>query len=94
MKKLSIVMFLFFMLSACSQKPGYVVEKIEDGDTIVVKIDGQSKRIQLSGIDAPEDTVNPKFKLDLKTRGLNKQELLGLGNAASDFLKSQLAAGE
>jgi micrococcal nuclease len=81
-------------IAACSREPYYVVEKIEDGDTIVVKIDGKSQRIQLAGIDAPEDTENPKFKLDVKTKGINEVDLLGIGQAATTYLKSQLAAGE
>lgn len=89
------MLLLFVMgIAGCSPKPSYVVQKIEDGDTIVIKIDGKSQRIQLAGIDAPEDTENPKFKLDLKTKDINEVDLLGIGQAATTFLKSQLAAGE
>jgi len=93
MKKLFLLL-LALGIAGCSQKPSFVVEKIEDGDTIVVTIDGKSQRIQLSGIDAPEDTENAKFKLDVKTKGISEQQLLEIGGAATDFLKSQLAAGE
>ncbi len=93
--QVSVCLLLFTLgIAGCAQKPSFVVEKIEDGDTIVVNIEGKSQRIQLAGIDAPEDTENAKFKLDVKTRGISKNELLEIGAVATGFLKSQLAAGE
>jgi micrococcal nuclease len=82
------------LITACSQQPSYIVENIEDGDTITVNIDGKSQRIQLSGIDAPENTENAKFNLDIKVKELNKEALLKLGDKATDYLKSQIAVGQ
>jgi len=36
-----------------------VVERVVDGDTLVVRIDGESERVRLLGIDTPE-TVHPQ----------------------------------
>ncbi|MCK5917226.1 MAG: thermonuclease family protein [Cocleimonas sp.] len=85
---------LFSLMTACSQPPSYIVENIEDGDTIIVSLNGKSQRIQLSGIDAPENTENAKFSLDIKVKKLNKEALLALGNKATDYLTSQVAVGQ
>jgi len=80
---------------ANAQTQDYTVESIEDGDTItIINLDGESRRIQLSGIDAPEDTENAKLKLDIRKKGLPKEALLEIGEQATSFLKSQVAAGQ
>ena len=89
-----ISILVFSSITACSQLlPSYVLESIEDGDTIIVTLDGNSQRIQLLGIDAPENTENAKFNLDVKVKGLGKEELLILGNKSTDYLKSQIKKG-
>lgn len=40
--------------SADSAKANAIVERIVDGDTIVVLIDGRDERVRLTGIDTPE----------------------------------------
>ena len=67
--------------------------KVEDGDTLVVEIEGVENRIQISGIDAPENTDNAKFQLDIRTTGLDAAALLVIGNAATEHLKSLLPSG-
>lgn len=62
----------------------------EDGDTLRVNLAGKTQRIQLSGIDAPEDTENPKFKVDLKRTGLDDETLLALGVIATEHLRRLL----
>ena len=64
--------------------------ELEDGDTFVVQIAGTAERIQLSGIDAPEDTDNAKFQHDLKRTGLDRETLLALGRAATAHLRALL----
>lgn len=61
--------------------------KVEDGDTIIVTIEGKTQRVQLSGIDAPEDIDNPKLKVDLKRTKLNKETLLNLGKESTEQLR-------
>lgn len=62
--------------------------QLEDGDTLVISINGKQQRIQLDGIDAPEDTDNPKLQSDLTRTGLSKDTLLGLGQQATDHLRT------
>ncbi|MCU7905389.1 MAG: thermonuclease family protein [Candidatus Thiodiazotropha sp. (ex Epidulcina cf. delphinae)] len=61
--------------------------KVEDGDTLLVTMHGETKRVQLLGIDAPEDVENPKFKMDLKRTALDQEILLLLGIMASNHLR-------
>jgi len=48
------------VLSSRSAKPGYVkVEKVVDGDTVDVSIEGKTTRVRLIGINSPE-SVDPR----------------------------------
>ncbi len=90
MKYISIACFLLIiqLLTACTDKPMYNVVSVEDGDTIILSINGKNERVQLKGIDAPEDTENPKLKVDLKRTGLDKEQLLTIGKQATQYLQS------
>ena len=68
--------------------------EVEDGDTLRVTLGGEIKRVQLVGIDAPEDRENPKFMADKKRTGLDFNTLLSLGIMASDYLRKQLSREE
>lgn len=59
----------------------------EDGDTIIVSIDQKAYKIQLNGIDAPEDSDNPKLKVDLSRTRLEKGDLLAMGKLATEHLR-------
>lgn len=61
--------------------------QVEDGDTLVVYIDGKTQRVQLTGIDAPEDIDNPKLQVDLSRTKLDKDKLLLLGKVATEQLR-------
>ncbi len=74
-------------LAAAAADPDYRLSAVEDGDTILVQIDGKERRLQLHGIDAPEDVDNPKLKRDLERTGLDRERLLALGRAASEHLR-------
>ena len=96
MKFHSMLLALCLIMPAIAnaQTPDYLVESIEDGDTIIINLDGESRRIQLSGIDTPEDTENAKLKLDIQKKGLSKDTLLELGALATGFLKGDVAVGQ
>ncbi len=72
----------------------YPVKAIEDGDTLVVEMNGQPERVQLLGIDAPENTGNPKLVRDIQRTGLKEGQLLEIGNAATDHLQSLVKPGD
>jgi len=75
-------------------KLSYQVESIEDGDTLVIKYKGKSQRVQLVGIDAPEDTQNPKLNLDSKRKDIKKSDILEIGKLATNHLKTIVEAGQ
>lgn len=81
--------------TVCSDGPTtYPLVAVEDGDTITVQVGQEVKRLQLSAIDAPEDTMNPKLSRDLERTGLPAETLLNLGRAASDHLKSLVSPND
>lgn len=77
---------------------GFAAERIipggdisaQDGDTVLIRINGKNERIQLAGIDAPEDVDNPKLQVDLKRTALDKSQLLRIGRIATGQLRSLL----
>lgn len=73
---------------------GYPLLEVEDGDTLLLEIEGKPVRVQLLGIDAPEDTENPKFKLDLEKTELEYEQLKQLGTASTGHLKTLISIGE
>ncbi|MCF6355946.1 MAG: thermonuclease family protein [Candidatus Polarisedimenticolaceae bacterium] len=79
---------------ASAETRSLVVEKIEDGDTIVVMLNGKPERLQLQGIDAPEDVENAKLQRDIKVTGLEPAVLLPLGRAATRHLQSLVKPGD
>jgi len=65
----------------------YILTGVEDGDTILVEIAGKPRRLQLQGIDAPEDVANPKQQRDRERTGLSEEILLTLGREATRHLR-------
>lgn len=61
--------------------------QIEDGDTLSVPMNGEAKRVQIAGIDAPENTDNPKMQRDLIRTGLEPDRLLKLGVMSTEYLR-------
>ena len=56
-----------------------VVTNVVDGDTLVVKVEGESRRVRLIGVDTPE-TVHPRKPVQYYGReasAFTKQTLLG-----------------
>jgi len=83
------------LLSASLQaSQSYPLLAVEDGDTLVVMIEGHQTRVQLAGIDAPENVPNPKFLLDKQRTQLEENRLLALGEAATDYLSKLLTGAQ
>ena len=98
MKPKSLKLFIYIILAMYCSGPLadsllFKVLEVEDGDTIVVESKGVESRIQLSGIDAPENTDNAKLKLDIKTTGLDAEALMEIGDAATEHIRSLLPLG-
>ncbi|MCW8945456.1 MAG: thermonuclease family protein [Sedimenticola sp.] len=97
MRTLSLALLLLLstpILLAGEAENSYTLVAVEDGDTLIVKIGTEEKRLQLSGIDAPEDVVNPKFTKDLDRTKLSSEVLLNLGKLSTDHLKQLLTPGD
>ncbi|RDH90567.1 MAG: hypothetical protein DIZ77_05025 [endosymbiont of Seepiophila jonesi] len=82
------------MAAVAAEGQRYKLQKIEDGDTLVVELTGGTERIQLAGIDAPEDTPNPKLQRDAQRTGLSEDVLLSIGDASTSHLKSLVSPGQ
>ena len=80
--------------SAHAQQEMVPVVGVEDGDTLVALVDGAETRLQLLGIDAPEDVENPKLLRDIQRTGLEPGPLTAIGSAATAHLNTLVAAGE
>jgi micrococcal nuclease len=89
-------LFLFFALfiSTLEAEPSLIVVSIEDGDTLLVEINGKYERLQLTGIDAPETVENAKLKHDIGKSGLPISTLLKLGQLATTHLAHLVKPGD
>ncbi len=91
----TITLLLIFLTAPLAWAGGVQAPLIdvEDGDTLLVMLNGLPTRIQLAGIDAPEDRPNPKFNLDRKRTGLPAETLLELGRKATLHLRELAPPG-
>jgi micrococcal nuclease len=55
----AILCILMVRAAPPSAGPLATVERVVDGDTVVVRLDGQSVKVRLIGVDAPE-SVDPR----------------------------------
>ena len=93
MKKIAAL--LLILSSASLQAQSYLeVLEVIDGDTLRVSVGGKPVQLQLKGIDAPEDTDNPKLDFDRERTGLFKDALLDMGKAATAHLKTLVRPGQ
>jgi len=89
-----LFVLLLAVTGASAETLSLVIEKVEDGDTIVATLKGKPERLQLQGIDAPEDVENAKLQRDIKVTGLDSATLLPLGVAATRHLRTLLKPGD
>ncbi len=91
----SMLLLLLALSTRISQaEPTLLVIGIEDGDTLMVEIDGKAERLQLAGIDAPEVVENAKLKHDINSSGLPQVRLLQLGQLATEHLATLVTKGD
>ena len=88
------VLFCLLLFTNTLWAQPLLVMDVEDGDTLLVEIDGTQERLQLAGIDAPEDSENAKLQRDVDHSGLAKAALLRLGQAATEHLRSLVVSGD
>ncbi|WP_456378086.1 thermonuclease family protein [Thiolapillus sp.] len=90
--------FVFLLLLPCSlliaAETRVELIEVEDGDTLLVNLAGKEERIQLLGVDAPEDRQNPKLKHDMQRTRLDAGQLLPAGQDATRYLNSLVRPGD
>ncbi|WP_456406855.1 thermonuclease family protein [Thiolapillus sp.] len=94
MKTSILVLLLLFSGLSAAEEARVELLAVEDGDTLVVDLAGAQERIQLLGMDAPEDTPNPKLKVDMARSGLSADKLLPLGQEATEYLQALIRPGD
>lgn len=67
-----------------------LVINVIDGDTLLVNIDGNNYHLRLIGIDAPESRENQKLNRDLAKNNKSKDEIIKMGQEATNFVKNLL----
>jgi len=88
MKKLLTTLSILLIATA-SYAQTYTVERVIDGDTIVVTTpEGKSEEVGLIGIEAPESQPNDKAKRDSERTGKDLKTINKMGQEATEFVKS------
>lgn len=104
MARLSLTLFIVFLLLFSCKAEGPKVEKqagkpctvvrVVDGDTFVCKLEGKEEvRVRLIGVDTPESSDNPKARRDAERTGQDLEEILRMGRLAKEFTKRLLPEG-
>lgn len=71
-----------------------VVERIVDGDTIKVTVNGLPDTVRFIGIDTPESKRNQRAELQAKEEKKNLDTITAMGKQASKHLASMLRKGD
>jgi len=86
---------LLILIPAIAFAQTYTVERVIDGDTIVVTTpEGKSEKVRLIGIDAPESRDNDKAKQDSKRTGQDLETINKMGQEATEFVKRWVKLGQ
>ena len=94
MKKLLTTLSILLIATA-SYAQTYTVERVIDGDTIVVTTpEGKSETVHLIGIDAPESEPNDKAKRDAERLGKDLETINKMGQDATEFVKGLKLEGK
>ena len=88
---LILPLLMLFTLSLSADTVSCSLLQVEDGDTLVIDLNGTPTRVQLLGIDAPEDIANPKLMGDTGRTGIGADLLLELGRLATSHLRQLIS---
>jgi len=64
------------------------VQRVVDGDTVVVKADGKEYKVRLIGVDTPEAHDSDKLDRDAERARRDKQFIVALGKKATEFTRA------
>lgn len=70
-----------------------VVERVVDGDTFVITVNGREEKVRLIGIDTPESRVNEKAGRDARRTGKDTRTIVALGKEAKRFVEKLVPVG-
>jgi len=91
MKKfLVLLMLIAFSMVPVFAKSKVEILKVYDGDTVLAKINDNTFRIRLIGIDCFEGAVSDRAKWQAKKYNMELSEVISYGNFAGDILKGKL----
>lgn len=93
-----LIFIIFFLLllpsQALASREEATIVRVVDGDTLEVKIQGQSEKVRLIGVDTPEVHESDKLRRDAGRTKQDKETIKALGKRASNFTKSLIHAGD
>ena len=67
------------------------LEKVIDGDTIVVELEGANVFVRFRGVDAPETSQSDKAERELDHTSMPRAEMVALGVKSANWLEKRLA---
>jgi micrococcal nuclease len=71
----------------------YTVERVVDGDTLEITVNGQEEKVRLIRVDTPEKYDSDKLRRDASRTGQDEQTINELGHRASEFTESLVPEG-
>ena len=83
----------FFTAESFPQTQG-IIDKIVDGDTFYITINGISEKVRLIGIDTPESRKVGRVEDQAERMGIPLEELIMKGKEATAMVSSIMAAGD
>ena len=79
---------------ALPPRPAHLIEgtvvRVEDGDTVTVRLANGTERVRLTGIDAPESAESEKLDRDAARSRQSKATIVALGRRASAYTRRRL----
>lgn len=69
------------------------IQRVVDGDTLEISLNGAVEKIRLIGVDTPETYQSAKLDRDVERTGQDKQTIRALGKRATAFTKSLAPPG-
>ena len=103
MRKLLILSFILILLSInifsaeaqqVNTKYHALVERIIDGDTLKIFINGKRESLRLIGIDAPESRKNKKAYRDAKRNHKDIETIIAMGHKSTQFVSTLIKPGD
>jgi micrococcal nuclease len=101
-KKLNLSALCLALLASISSVPvnavedrySATVERVIDGDTLVVVVEGVRQHIRLIGVDSPECRLNHRTTLQAQQAATTEKHIIKMGACARSFMTALLPVGQ